>query len=170
MGRGRSGSGAAAVTLREITRDNIREVLALRVNPEQERFVATNATSIAEAHVHQEAWVRAVYANETPVGFVMLRDENLKDEPEIRDFYYLWRLMIGAEHQGRGYGQRAVELVIAHVSSNVDATELLVSYLPDEGGPEGFYRSLGFEQTGKHIGEDLEMRLALTHSGIREPQ
>ena len=28
------------------------------------------------------------------------------------------------------------------------ATELLVSYVPGEGDPEGFYRRLGFEPTG----------------------
>ena len=150
-----------AVTLREITRDNIREVLALHVGPQQKPFVASNANSVAEAHVYQEAWVKAIYADETPVGLVMLHDENLKDEPVIRHYYFLWRLMICAEQQGNGFGRRAVELVIEQVKSNPDATDLFVSYVPGDGSPEGFYMKLGFEHTGKKVGEELEMRLRL---------
>ena len=83
------------VTLREITRDNFREVMWLTVKPVQQRFIAFNSESIAEAHFHDEAWTRAVYADDVPVGFVMLHDENLREEPEQKNFYFLWRFMIG---------------------------------------------------------------------------
>ena len=53
--------------------------------------------------------------------------------------------MIGAQHQGKGYGAAAMRLVIDHVSSNQNATELLTSYTPGEGSPVGFYRKLGFQ-------------------------
>ena len=142
---------------------NIYDVLALKVSRAQDRFVASNAKSIAEAYVHQAAWPRAVYAGENPVGFVMLHDENLTDEPEIKHFYSLWRLMIDAEHQGKGYGPRAVELVIEHVKSNPDATELLVSFIPGDGSPEAFYTKLGFRHTGQFVNDtEPGMRLELT--------
>ena len=149
------------VALREITWDTLHEVLRLKVKPEQETFVATNAVSIAEAHFHTAAWIRAIYAGDTPVGFVMVHDENLRDEPEKRDFYSLWRFMIDAEHQGKGYGGQAIDLVAEHVKSNPNATELLTSYVPGEGSPEGFYRRLGFEHTGKKVGVEPEMGLKL---------
>jgi diamine N-acetyltransferase len=136
--------------------------LRLRVRPEQERLVASNAVSIAEAYFHQEAWFRAIYADETPVGFLMLHDENLRDHPEKRDFYSLWRFMVDAEHQGKGYGIRATRLLIEHVKSNPNARELLVSYVPGEGSPEGFYRKIGFEHTGNTTHGELEMRLLLS--------
>ena len=98
------------VTLREITWDTLHDILGLKVRPEQQKFVAPNAVSIAEAPFHRAAWMRAIYAADTPVGFVMLHDENLRDEPEQRDFYALWRFMINAEHQGRGYGGEAINL------------------------------------------------------------
>ena len=149
------------VTLREITRDNFRDIMRLRVKPEQERLIALNSESIAEAHFHDEAWMRAVYADDVPVGFVMLHDENLRDEPEQRDFYSLWRFMIGAEHQGKGYGAAAMQLVVNHVSSNPNATELLTSYTPGEGNPAGFYERLDFEHTGKEVHGEPEMWLKL---------
>jgi hypothetical protein len=62
------------ITLREITEDNAESVLALRTTPEQEQFVSTVAYSLTEARENPEGnpWFRAVYADERPVGFVML--------------------------------------------------------------------------------------------------
>jgi YbgC/YbaW family acyl-CoA thioester hydrolase len=145
----------ATVSLREITPETLRPVLNLSVRDDQKGFVAPNAVSIAEAHFSDKAWFRAIYAGETPIGFLMLYDD-----PETPT-YYLWRFMIDAGHQGKGYGHRAIELLIDYVKTRPNATELLLSHGPGELGPEGFYRKLGFEHTGqKHDGE-LEMRLVL---------
>ena len=149
------------VKLREITGDNVRDVIALKVTPEQERFVAPNTVSIAEAYAHEMAWVRAIYSGDTPVGLVMLHDENLKKDPERFDFYFLWRLMIDGQHQRRGYAARAVELVIEHVMANPNARELLVSYMPGKGAPAGFYEKLEFKSTGRMVGGEIEMTLKL---------
>lgn len=145
----------AEVSLREITEDTVRAVCALDVAPGQERFVAPNALSIAQAYFSKEAWFRAIYADETPVGFVML------DDPENEE-YFLWRLMIAGEHQGKGYGRRAMELLIEHVRTRPGARELLTSCVPGEGSPEGFYRSLGFEPTGEVDDGELVMRLPIS--------
>jgi N-carbamoylputrescine amidase len=147
----------ATVTLREITQENLRQVLSLSrtLAPGQDRMVAPNAVSLAEAHFSDKAWFRAVYADETPVGFVMLYDD--PDGPE----YYLWRFMIGRPHQGKGFGRRAIELLLEYVRARPRAKELLTSYVPIEGGPEPFYRKLGFVPTGDvHEGE-VVIRLAL---------
>jgi len=69
--------------------------------------------------------------------------------------------MIDAAHQGCGYGQRAMELVIDYVRSRPGATELLVSYMPIAGGPRDFYAGLGFRETGELYGEEVLMRLVL---------
>ena len=77
---------------------------------EQEQFVAPNSVSIAQAYFARErAWFRAIYADETPVGFLMLEDNPYKSE------YFLWRLMIDGRFQRMGFGRRALALLIAHV-------------------------------------------------------
>ena len=107
--------------------------------------------------------MRAVYAEETPVGFLMLYVGTLKEEPEKGHIYFLWRLMIDSKHQGKGYGRAAVELAIQYVKSNPKATDLFTRYVPGDGNPEGFYRKLGFEHTGEMVDlEEPEMRLRLT--------
>ena len=144
------------VSLREITRDTLRPILDLNVAESQQGFVAPNARSIAEAHFEgDKAWFRAIYADETPVGFVMLYIDREKS------LYYLWRLMIGENHQGRGYGLRAMQQVIDFVRSQPDAKELMVSYVPGDGNPSPFYVKLGFEETGRVEDGERVMRLAL---------
>ena len=139
------------ITLREVTRDNLDEVLRLKVAKAQSKFVAPNSTSIAQAHFYpEEAWFRAIYADETPVGFLMLSDEAKKAE------YFLWRLMIDEHYQGMGFGQRAMALLIAHVKTRPNAIKLLTSCVPGKGSPFEFYKGLGFEPTGEiEDGEDV---------------
>jgi diamine N-acetyltransferase len=79
------------------------------------------------------------------------------DKPE----YYLWRLMIGDGHQRQGYGRRALELLVEYVRTRPNATELLTSYVPADGGPEPFYRRLGFIDTGKIDDGAVVIKLAL---------
>ena len=85
------------VTLREITSETVVAVVKLAVNPDQKGFVATNAVSLSQALFSDEAWYRAVYADDQLVGFVMLSDETLKAAPPAEPNIGLWRLMIDAE-------------------------------------------------------------------------
>jgi len=147
----------AQVSLRDVTEENVFPVLKLSkgLSPNQRKMVASNATSLAQAYVEPKAWARAIYADETPVGFVMLYDD--PDTPE----YYLWRLMIGGPHQGKGFGRRAIALVVDYVRSRPNAVELVTSYVPIDGGPEPFYRGLGFVPTGEMDGDEVVTRLVL---------
>jgi diamine N-acetyltransferase len=62
---------------------------------------------------------------------------------------YLWRLNIGAGHQGKGYGRFAVE-DLCQEAMRRGQHRLTVSYHPHQHGPEGFYRRLGFQPTGAY--------------------
>lgn len=146
-----------AVTLRAITKETVRTICRLSdtLPPAQQKMVAPNAVSIAQAYFEEHAWFRAIYAGEEPVGFVMLYDD-----PEEQE-YFLWRLMIAYPHQGKGYGRQALRLLVEHVRTRPDATELLTSYVPVEGGPGPFYERLGFVPTGDMIGEEVVTRLPI---------
>ncbi|MDD4903453.1 MAG: GNAT family N-acetyltransferase [Candidatus Bipolaricaulis sp.] len=148
---------AAVVSLREITAETVGVVCKLSdtLFEHQKRMVAANAVSIAEAHFEPKAWFRAIYADETPVGFVMLYDD-----PEKPDCY-LWRFMIGGPHQKKGFGRQAMNLILERARSRPSAVEVTLSYVPIEGNPEPFYRCMGFEPTGKVEGGEIVMRRAL---------
>lgn len=141
------------VTLREITEKTVRTICRLSVTDAQQAFVAANAVSIAQAHFSPQAWFRAIYADETPVGFVMLREDPEKPQ------YFLWRMMIDSRYQGKQYGRLAMLLVIEHVKTRPGATQLLTSVVQEAGGPQRFYERLGFKLTGKHRQDEAIMRL-----------
>ena len=143
----------AVVTLREVTADTVFDICGLKVAPKQRPYVADNAFSIAQAHFEPKAWFRAIYADETPAGFLMLADE--PDKPE----YFLWRLMVDATLQGRSYGRQAIALLVEHVRGRPGARELLVSYHPGPHSPREFYLKQGFRDTGRI--EDGEVVLSL---------
>jgi GNAT superfamily N-acetyltransferase len=139
-----------AITLREITADNDQSVRALRSTPEQEKFVSTVSYSLAEARDNPQGnpWFRAVYADERPVGFVMLSWNVEPQPPDINGPWFLWKLLIDHGHQRRGYGREVVRQIIELVRDH-GGTELLTSCVDGEGGPAGFYAQLGFVPTGE---------------------
>jgi GNAT superfamily N-acetyltransferase len=138
------------VTLREITEQNRAAVLALGLPPEQERFVGSVQDALDDAadYPHAKPWYRAVYADEEPVGFVMLSWDVQPRPPDIIGPWFLWKILIDRHQQGRGYGAEVIRQVADLVRAQ-GGTELLTSYVPDDAGPAGFYRRLGFVPTGE---------------------
>lgn len=143
------------IRLVELNKENYKDILKLKVSPDQEKFVATNAISLAQAHFEDNAWYRGIYADEKAVGFAMLEINTRKPE------YYLWRYMIDANEQAKGYGREALKLIIEHVKTLPGAKEFLLSYVPGEGTPAAFYSKLGFEETGEIEDGEIIMRLKL---------
>jgi len=147
---------AANVSLREITTDTLGPILALEVQPDQlEHYPRSNAYSIAQAHFAPDAWFRGIYAGETPVGFALL--SVIPDKAE----YFLWRFMIDHRCQRRGYGRRAMQLLIEHVRGLPAAKEFYLSHLRGNHAAAALYESLGFRYTGEEQHGDLLMRLDL---------
>ena len=150
------------VTLREITAETLSPVLKLSktLSEWQQKLVADNAVSIAQAHFEPHAWFRAIYADDTPVGFIMLYIGPDEDQPEHPMVWFLWRFMIGGAYQKMGYGRQALEIIFDMVRQQ-GGQELIVSCEPGPGGPEGFYRKLGFVPNGRTYDGELGMVLQL---------
>ena len=159
-------SKSSTVTLREITKDSVRDFCRMAVGPGQDGLVAPNAVSIAQAYFHKEAWFRGIYADEIPVGFAMLEDwsqagcidaELYESEPYVA----LWRFMIDARYQKYGFGRQALQQLIAYASTRPGAKAMLLSFVPKENNPEGFYKRFGFTRTGEEDEGELVMKLQL---------
>ena len=73
---------------------------------------------------------------------------------------FLWRLMIAAPYQGKGYGKLALEKLIQHLKA-MGVPRLYTSCGQGEGSPEGFYRGMGFTPTGEFYGDEIELLLEL---------
>lgn len=138
------------IELREISEENLTQVLSLRVPEEQQRFVGgTFADALADADKFPEAnpWPRAIYLEDKPVGFVMLSWNVEPDPPWTIGPWFLWKLLIDERYQRQGIGSEVVRL-ISDLVRREGATKLLTSYADEEGGPGPFYARLGFVPTG----------------------
>ena len=154
---------SSKITLRKIRLGNLALIHNLKVKPRQKSLVAPNAYSIAQAHFTRGAWYRAIYLGETPIGFVMLKDSTLKFKKlkHVKPLIYFWRFMIDGMYQGKGYGKRAMDLIIEHIKSRPNIKEVTLHHEPSKGNAGEFYKKLGFKHTGKILQGELEMKLKL---------
>ena len=141
--------------------ENLNALLALSVHNSQKHLVASNERSLAQAHFEESAWFRAVYADEEPVGFVMLHDETLRAEPREQGYVFLWRMMVDGRFQGMGFGWRAMALLIDHARTRPHDGKLRTSWHHGEGSSEGFYLKLGFIPTDVDEEEEMQAYLEL---------
>lgn len=147
------------ITLEPITDANREGVERLRVGPGQERFVSGVRESMreAEAEPGAQAICWAIVDDERPVGFVMIADE-VADPGYIP--HYLWKLLIDAGYQRRGYGTATLDLIASYFRER-GVSEMFTSAGQGEGSPIAFYERYGFRPTGEvHHGE-IFLRLAI---------
>lgn len=140
--------------LKEITRDDFYSICRLSetLTPAQQRCVASNSYSIAEASYYPGiAWFRAIYLDETPIGFVMLEldDSDDREEGEVPSIF-LWRFMIARDYQRSGYGKKVLDLIVQKCKDeNIFCLETSVDL--GEESPYDFYIKYGFLDTGRKI-------------------
>jgi len=148
------------VSLRPLTESNRDAVEALRVSPSQARFVSGVAESLREAAEHPDAralcW--GVYAEETPVGFVMIADE-VAGPDYIPQF--LWKLLIDERHQRQGFGTATLDLIVEYFRGRPGVKVLTTSAGQGDGTPITFYERYGFERTGEVSDGEVLLRLTL---------
>jgi diamine N-acetyltransferase len=148
------------VSLRPLSESNRHAVEALRVSPSQEQFVSSVADSLLEAAEHPDAhalyW--AVYAEDTPIGFVMIADE--VDNPDYIP-QYLWKLLIDERYQGQGFGTATLDLIVEYFRGRPGVEVLNTSAGQGDGSPVTFYERYGFERTGEVRFGEVMLRLKL---------
>ncbi len=150
--------------LREITADTVRAICDLSAQPTG--YVAPNAISIAQAHFHPEAWIRAVYSGEVPIGFVMLSDSSLLPQPPAELEVSLWRFMIDVKHKRQGHGRQALRRVIDAVRQrHPGLRRFQASCVQGPETPRPFYESMGFVFTGEVDDGEEVLALALDKTG-----
>ena len=141
-----------------VTLENVRSACKLELRADPDHLVAPVAWSLADAYtVPDIAWPRLIYDDRQLVGFMMAAFAPEHDNPLFHS--YLWRLNIGAEYQGNGYGRFAVE-ELCQEAMRRGYHRLTVTYHAGQHGPEAFYQRLGFQPTGDYNeGEAVAERL-----------
>ena len=143
------------IEFKEIDRHNFFDVIDLHVAEEQKSFVAPNVFSLAQAKAFPECICLAIYQDDVLVGFTMYCMDF--DDKE----YWIYRLMIDAKHQSKGYGKEAMEKLIERIKQDQEHRVIYLSFEPENSLAKQLYEKLGFEADGRII--DGEIVYMLTY-------
>jgi len=171
------------ITLRKITHANLCEcIYEIKTTDEQADFVDSNAESLAEAYASIAnggfATPYAVYNDDIMVGFVMYTFFDKPDAVDISDpqaapesykaspCYYIWRILIDINQQGKGYGKQAIRKIIDEIKTMPygKADRIFTSWAPDNIASKSLFESFGFVETGEIDGcedDDYEVVVRL---------
>jgi diamine N-acetyltransferase len=138
--------------LREVTADNWREVVRIEPREDQGRFVASVAYYLNLCHYGDEWQPLALYQDGEPVGFAMWGYDAEDDS------YWIGGFVIGAEHQGKGYGRAAMETLLDHLAAQPGYREAALSYEPENTVARRLYARLGFVETGEQAEDEFVAR------------
>ena len=128
------------VTLKPVDRHNLGKALAMRVTEEQNKFVAPNVVSMAQAAVMPEFITRLAYVDDTPVAFALytLADE---DDGEA----WIHRLLVPTDKQRMGYGRATLAAVLQEMrAAKPELTRIYISFMSNNDVARRLYEGAGF--------------------------
>lgn len=136
------------ITLRKINMDNFKLVLNLELDEMDQKMVAPNMYSLAEAYADQVSICRGIYHDDALVGFIMY-DYNEKEQCG-----YISRLMVDRKHQRKGYAKAALSLALEHLKTYEGINKIQISYEPNNIKAKSLYEALGFIENGKVVDDE----------------
>jgi diamine N-acetyltransferase len=140
--------------LEELSAATAAAANSLTLKPGQEQFVQPTTYAQAESDVKpSSAWTRVVLDGDELVGLIIGSFDAENPQEELRSC--IWRVNVAGNAQGRGVGRFAVH-GLADEARSRGLERLTVVYEPGEGGPDEFFRAVGFEvlhdtQYGDHF-------------------
>lgn len=166
-----------SITLVKVTKANINKLLKLKVSKEQNKYVSPIKDIIKEGKNTTEKynnkpityWLRAIKYKGYHVGIILLRFNTkpyIYKPPNYQPGVFLNKLMVATNipelknTQGLGIGKYAVLEAIKYAKS-LGYKKLYTSYVIGEHSPAGFYKKIGFNETGHKIWGEQELVLNL---------
>ncbi len=147
------------IHLVKVDEKTFKKVTKMKVKPEQEHFVAPNVYSLAQAWLYYKSARPFVIMNDDePVGFIML------DWNEAARTATIWRFMIEAEQQNKGYGREALTAALEYIKASGKFDAVFLDYVPENKIARELYYSLGFCENGEVDDDEIIMVLPLTES------
>lgn len=138
------------VKIVELNAENWYDCCELEVSKEQQEYIEPNATSIAQSKFELTLKPYAIYAEERVVGFLMYNSV-----PEELDGYWVYRIMVDKQFQGKGIGKAATKLMMSEMAISLNAKKIVVGYHPNNLGAHNLYASLGFIDDGDRFGKEM---------------
>ncbi|MEI4770255.1 GNAT family N-acetyltransferase [Psychrobacillus sp. FJAT-51614] len=148
------------MNLVDITKENWLKIVFLTTNENghatiTEKFVASNALSIVQS-MFESGWIiKGIQVDEKLIGFTMYGFS------EDYSKYEICRLMIDRKYQEKGYGKKAIGMILEEMKKIEDCDAIYLSTEPENGIARKLYESFGFKETGEIIEGEVEYCLKL---------
>jgi len=140
------------VHLEKITEKNFYKVINMKLAQGQEKFVASNIMSLAQAYLYYDfARPFVIMNDDKEIGFIML------DWDEEERTVGIWRFMIDKDYQKKGFGKEAMKAMIKYIKDTDKFDLIHLSYVPTNSVVRNLYYSLGFRETGEVDGDEIVM-------------
>lgn len=145
--------------VRPVTKENWKELIALKVRDDQKHFVASNLYSIAEAQFgedlpgegHWDMFPYGMYVENVPVGFLMISF----NFGYARFQGFIYRLMVDETFQGKGYGKLGMRWILETYRADERVKTIAISYEPENDPARKLYASFGFVETGEMVDKEV---------------
>lgn len=138
------------VKIAELNAENWYECCQLELSLEQQEFIEPNAISIAQSKFETTLKPFAIYFEDKIVGFLMFNSV-----PEELDAYWVYRIMVDKNYQGKGIGKAATDLMMNEMVETYGINKIIVGYHPENHGAHRLYASLGFVDHGDRFGREM---------------
>lgn len=142
------------VNFRSITEDNFYQIIKMK-RPDGEHYVASNAISLAECWLYRnnnDVYPFAIYDDDLLVGFMLL-DEDLEERSLA-----IWRISIPEEYTNKGYGTKAIQMIIDLAKESGKYDYLVLDYVKGNDRAKHVYEKLGFAPTGEISNGEIVMK------------
>ena len=109
--------------------------------------MASNVVSLAQLNFLENFTAKGIYLGEEMVGFALYGIDD--DDHE----YWIYRMMIDQNHQGNGYGKKAIQLVIDDIQERKEDRHqtITLSYEPANEHAKRIYEKMGFHEVDGFI-------------------
>jgi len=140
------------VELQDVNLENYSDILELKVEPEQERFVPSSCYLIAKSKFHPNHKARAIYADGSVVGLVLYQTGDGDFEPHECEIF---GFIIDRKHQGKGIGKAAMRLLAKEIKALKQFTDIELSCDPKNIVAKKIYEDCGFVARFVKVNGDL---------------
>jgi diamine N-acetyltransferase len=151
--------GMTTLRIEDLSAATIVAANRLSLKPGQEEFIAptTYAVEMGVADP-QKTWQRVVLDGDVVVAFVRAYFDAEASSDYLRAA--VWRINVDAEAQGKGAGRLAIDAVLDEARTR-GFERVTVVYEPGAGGPEAFFRRIGFSPVGESDYGEVVAEIAL---------
>ncbi|MDX8349208.1 GNAT family N-acetyltransferase [Cognatiyoonia sp. IB215446] len=151
------------IDARPVTLQDVVPLHDVTVRDDQDRFVAPNAITIAQARFETGAYDFCLWDGDIRVGLIALIDmaehEDLEeiDDPEA---VYVWRLLIGKDFQQQGHGKAAMDFAEDWARERGRRC-VQIQAVEDNMAAIAMYQALGYTLTGHKSGKEVQLEKVL---------